>query len=374
MRVLSVFGTRPEAVKMCPLVRALECTEGIESLVCLTSQHREMLRSVTELFGVEADYDLDLMRERQSLSDIFCGVLRGMETVLEAARPALVLVHGDTSSSCAAALAAFYRRIPVGHVEAGLRSFDRYSPFPEEMNRRINAVLATLHFAPTESNARLLMAEGVTENVFVTGNTVIDALRSTVRPDYVFHSALLRSLVPFDGRIVLVTAHRRENIPRGLTAICRALLCLAAAFPDVRFLYPMHPNPAVREITLPLLSGKRNIMLTEPLDVSDMHNLIARCSLVLTDSGGLQEEAPALGVPVLVLREETERPEAVEAGSVRLAGTRQKDIVRAAAALLGNEDARLEMARAVSPYGDGHASERIAAHVARFLRAEEKAG
>ena len=367
MKVLSVFGTRPEAVKMCPLVRELARREGLESQVCLTSQHREMLYAVTGLFGVRADYDLALMRERQSLGELFCGVLQGMERVLAEAQPALVLVHGDTSTSCAAALAAFYHKIPVGHVEAGLRSGRRYSPFPEEMNRRLSAALATLHFAPTERNAQNLRAEGIDENVFVTGNTVIDALRYTVDADYVFHDPALRGRLLSPERRVLLTAHRRENIPRGIAAICRAAARLAADFPETCFIFPVHPNPAVREIVIPLLRGKSNIMLTEPLDLTDMHNLMARCALVLTDSGGLQEEAPALGVPVLVLREETERPEAVEAGAVRLAGTAEDGIFRAAAALLGDEEARLRMARAVSPYGDGHACERIARHIESFL-------
>ncbi|MBQ3481064.1 MAG: UDP-N-acetylglucosamine 2-epimerase (non-hydrolyzing) [Oscillospiraceae bacterium] len=374
MKVLSVFGTRPEAVKMCPLVRELAGREGVESRVCLTSQHRELLYTVTEFFGIKADYDLALMRERQTLGELFCGVLRGMEGVLEKERPSLVLVHGDTSTSCAAALAAFYRQIPVGHVEAGLRSGDRYSPFPEEMNRRLTAVLASLHFAPTERNAQNLRSEGIRENIFVTGNTVIDALRRTVRPDYVFHCpALAGSAVPA-GRCVLLTAHRRENLSGALAAICRAVLRLAAAFPDTRFIFPVHPNPAVREIVLPILRARANIMLTDPLDLTDMHNLMARCALVLTDSGGLQEEAPALGVPVLVLREETERPEAVDAGTVRLVGTREEEIFRAAFTLLSDEKARLEMARAASPYGDGHASERIADHVSVFLGARRAAG
>ena len=261
--------------------------------------------------------------------------------------------------SCAAALAAFYRKIPVGHVEAGLRSHNRYSPFPEEMNRRLTASLASYHFAPTEGNAANLRAEGITENIFVTGNTVLDALRTTVRPDYVFGCGSLADPALFNGRCVLLTAHRRENIPHALEAICRAALRLAERFPELRIIYPVHPNPAVREIVTPLLSGKSGIVLTEPLDLLDMHNLMARCCLVLTDSGGLQEEAPALGVPVLVLREETERPEAVAACSVRLAGTQAESIYRAAAALLADERERLLMAHAVSPYGDGHASERI---------------
>ncbi len=374
MKVLSVFGTRPEAVKMCPLVRELARRPGLCSEVCLTGQHREMLYSVTDLFGVKADYDLGIMKERQSLSDIFCGVLRAAEDVLTRAKPDLVLVHGDTSSSCAAALAAFYRRIPVGHVEAGLRSYCRYSPFPEEMNRRLTASLATLHFAPTEGNARNLRAEGVREHIYITGNTVLDALRTTVRGDYAFHEPLLRSPELFDGPCVLLTAHRRENIPEGIASSCRAVGRLLADFPALRVVYPLHPNPAVREAALGALPRCERLVLTEPLDLLDMHNLLARCSFVLSDSGGLQEEAPALGVPVLVLRGETERPEAVEAGCVRLVGTREEDVYRAAARLLSDERARAAMAHAVSPYGDGRASERIAAHIAAFLGAAEAAG
>ena len=359
MKVLSVFGTRPEAVKMCPLVKELERRSGIESEVCLSSQHAELLHGVTELFGVKADYDLGLMREGQSLSDIFCGVLRGMEAVLDASRPDVVLVHGDTSTSCAAALAAFYRKLEVGHVEAGLRSRRRCSPFPEEMNRRLDSVLATLHFAPTELNARNLRAEGVTEGVFVTGNTVIDALRSTVRPDHRFRTPRVAEALAF-GRCVLLTAHRRENIPGGIAAICRAAKRIAADFDDVRIIFPVHPNPAVRAVVLPLLSGAERVLLTEPLDFIETHNLTARCSLVMTDSGGLQEEAPALGVPVLVLRAETERPEAVEAGCARLVGTDEDRIFAAAAELLSGGRSLPGVARGVSPFGDGHASERIA--------------
>lgn len=373
MKVLSVFGTRPEAIKMCPLVKELQRQEQIQSEVCLSAQHRELLYQVTDLFGVRADYDLSLMRSRQTLSDIFCGVLGAMEPVLSRSQPDIMLVHGDTSTSCAAALAAFYHQIPVGHVEAGLRSHRRYSPFPEEMNRRLTASLASFHFAPTEGNAANLRAEGITENVFVTGNTVLDALRSTVRSDYVFADASLRDPALFAGRVVLLTAHRRENLPRGIEAICRAALRLSESFPELRIVYPVHPNPAVREIVLPLLCGKPGIVLTEPLGLLDMHNLMARSTLVLTDSGGLQEEAPALGVPVLVLRDETERPEAVAAGSVRLAGTAEEGIFRAAARLLADESERLKMAHAVSPYGDGHASERIAAILLSAFSSREAA-
>ena len=373
MKVLSVFGTRPEAVKMCPLVRELAARPELESEVCLTSQHRELLYSVTGLFGVKADYDLALMKSRQSLGEIFCGVLRGMDDVLALSKPDLVLVHGDTSTSCAAALAAFYHKIPVGHVEAGLRSFSRYSPFPEEMNRRLTAALATLHFAPTEGNARNLYAEGVREHVYVTGNTVIDALRTTVRPGYAFHEPLLRDAALFDGPCVLLTAHRRENLPAGIASVCRAARRLLERFEDLRIVFPVHPNPAVREVVLPLLGSCPRLVLTEPLDLLDMHNLMARCRFVMSDSGGLQEEAPALGAPVLVLRAETERPEAAAAGCVRLVGTQEDRVFSAAAKLLTDEGERRRMARAVSPYGDGHAAERIASHVAAFLSAAPEA-
>ena len=373
MKVLSVFGTRPEAIKMCPLVLSLERTRGIQSEVCLTGQHRELLHSVTELFGVRADYDLSLMRPDQSLSDIFCAVLSGVGEVLARSVPDLVLVHGDTSTSCAAALAAFYRHIPVGHVEAGLRSHDRYSPFPEEMNRRLTGVLASYHFAPTADSKANLLAEGITQNVFVTGNTVIDSLSATVRPDHVFSCAALRSGELFSHRCVLLTAHRRENIPYALAAVCRAVRRLTETFGDIRVICPLHPNPAVRRVVLPLLRDCPGVILTEPLDMPDMHNLMARCTLVLTDSGGLQEEAPALGVPVLVMRSETERPEGLRAGCVRLAGTEEEGIFRSASLLLSNETERLRMARAVSPYGDGHASERIVRAILQSFPSAEAA-
>ena len=374
MKVLSVFGTRPEAVKMCPLVLELSRRSGIESEVCLTSQHRELLSGVTDLFGVKADYDLDLMRSRQTLGDIFCGVLRGMEDVLRRSRPDAVLVHGDTSTSCAAALAAFYAQIPVGHVEAGLRTYRRYFPFPEEMNRRLTADLADFHFAPTARSAQNLRAEGIREHIYVTGNTALDALRTTVSPGYVFSERALRDPALFSGRTVLLTAHRRENIPEGIASICRAVKRLCAACDDLHVIFPVHPNPAVREIVHPLLADVPGVTLTEPLGTLDMHNLLARCTLVLTDSGGLQEEGPALGVPVLVLRGETERPEALEAGGVRLAGTEESGIFHAAMRLLGSEDERRQMASAPSPYGDGHASEKIADILTAQLCSGEAAG
>ncbi len=365
MRVLAVFGTRPEAIKMCPLVKALEHTQGIERLVCATGQHREMLHQAMGLFSVAPDYNLDIMQPGQTLADITARVLTGMTDVLADARPDIVLVHGDTTTSFVAALAAFYARIPVGHVEAGLRTETIDSPFPEELNRRLTARIAALHFAPTQRAAENLMREGVLQGVIVTGNTVLDALRYTVKPDYQFHAEALQAL-PTDGRLALVTAHRRENLGAPMESICRAVLSLADRFPDVRFVFPVHPNPAVRETVYTLLKDHPRILLTEPLDVTDMHNLLARAYLVLTDSGGLQEEAPALGAPVVVLRTETERPEAVESGNAVLAGVAQQDIERIAGQLFADADAHSAMQKAASPYGDGYASEKIVQAMLRW--------
>jgi len=363
MKVLSVFGTRPEAIKMCPLIKQLQATDGIESRVCLTGQHREMLDSVTSLFGVTADSDLDIMRPDQTLESITAAVLTGIMPVLGEERPDLVLVQGDTTTAFSAALAAFYRRIPVGHVEAGLRTRDRYSPFPEEINRVLLSRLAVLHFAPTANNANNLMEEGITGNVFVTGNTVIDAFATTVTDHYEFHDQTLRSLARQGKKLITLTAHRRENHGRPLENILSAVQILHGKDPEHAIVYPVHPNPAVREPAFRMLGGMPGIHLLEPLDVADMHNLLARSTLVLTDSGGLQEEAPAFGVPVLVLRTETERPEAVEAGTARVAGIETDAIVELAHELLTDENAYRAMAHAVNPYGDGHASERIAGHI-----------
>lgn len=365
-KILSVFGTRPEAIKMCPLVKELRKQPGLESLVCVTGQHRQLLDPVLAGFGVAADFDLDILRPGQSLAAISAAVLSGMEKVLEEVKPDLVLVQGDTTSALAAAMAAFYQKIPVGHVEAGLRSGDPASPFPEEMNRRLIGQIASLHFAPTEENRKNLAREGITENVFVTGNTGMDALRTTVRADYAYKAPALRGLESCRGRTLLFTAHRRENLGGAMESIGRAVRRLAADFGDVRIVCPMHPNPRVRQSLQPLLAGQERVILTEPLDTEDMHNLMARSYLVLTDSGGLQEEAPFLGVPVLVLRRETERPEAVAAGAVKVAGVEEAAVYDAAAELLRDEKAHRAMARAVSPYGDGHASERIVGHLLAY--------
>lgn len=359
LKVMSVFGTRPEAIKMCPLVKELEKHPEIHSIVCLTGQHREMLDQVMQIFDVQADYDLQIMRPAQTLTTITVDILSKIEEIYINERPGIVLVHGDTSTSFVAALAAFYQKIPVGHVEAGLRTYNPYSPFPEEMNRCLTGRLASIHFAPTQKNADNLCAEGISTHVYVTGNTVIDAFHSTIKKDYIFKSPELSSISFAGKRTILMTAHRRENIGAPLEAICRGVRRIIDEFPDVQIVYPVHPNPRVRNIIHNNLGGLDRIYLTEPLDVEDMHNLMARSFLVMTDSGGLQEEAPALGVPVLVLRTETERPEAVEAGTVEVVGVEENVVYAKAAALLTDHGQYTKMANAVNPYGDGHASERI---------------
>lgn len=363
LRVLSVFGTRPEAIKMIPLVRELACHESMESLCAVTAQHREMLDSVLDIFSLKPDYDLNIMEPRQSLFTITAKALTGMEKVLEEAAPDLVLVHGDTSTTFVGALAAFYGKIPVGHVEAGLRTYDKYSPFPEEMNRSLVSRIATLHFCPTEANVENLRREGITQGVYRTGNTVIDALRATVRKDYAFQEPGLSGLDAERRRVILVTCHRRENYGQPMEDIMSALADIAGEFPDVELVYPVHLSPVVQEVAHRHLDGLPNVRLIPPVDVADMHNLMARCHLVLTDSGGLQEEAPSLGKPVLVLRRETERPEAVDAGTVKLAGTCRKDIVFMTRELLTDPAAYAAMARAANPYGDGKACQRIAAAI-----------
>ncbi len=331
--------------------------------MCLTGQHREMLKQVIDIFGTDVGYNLDIMQPRQTLTTITTSILERMEPVLLDEQPDLVLVHGDTTTSFAAALAAFYQQIPVGHVEAGLRTFDRYSPFPEELNRNLTGRIATLHFAPTENNRRNLEREHVTEHVFVTGNTVIDAFRTTVREGYRYKDPALRQVDLSGRRCILMTAHRRENLGQPLISICNAVKRIVEAYADIEVVYPVHMNPAVRDTAASILGDMDRVHLIHPLDVEDMHNLMAKSYLVMTDSGGLQEEAPACGVPVLVLRTETERPEAVEAGTVRVVGVEEEMIFREADLLLTDRSAYEQMARAVNPYGDGRASERIVEHI-----------
>ena len=358
--VMTIFGTRPEAIKLAPLALELQKRPDIRALCCVTAQHREMLDSVLEIFKLKPDYDLNIMQPRQTLSTITSKCLLGMDDVLNEAKPDLVLVHGDTSTTFAGALAAFYHQIPVGHVEAGLRTYDKWSPFPEEMNRKMVGAIADLHFCPTVTNRDNLQRENITKGVFLTGNTVIDALQTTVVKDFTFAEDVLNDLDYDNRKVILVTCHRRENYGQPMTNIMTALRRIADAFPEVDLVYPVHLSPVVQEAAHKYLDNHPRIHLIAPLAVDEMHNLMARCYLVMTDSGGLQEEAPALGKPVLVLRRETERPEAIAAGTVKLAGTEQEDIFRMAAELLECPEAYAAMAHAVNPYGDGFACRRIA--------------
>ena len=360
LRIMSVFGTRPEAIKMAPLVKELAAREGVASICCVTAQHREMLDSVLKVFDVKPDWDLNIMTPRQTLSTITSKCLVGMDEAVDALKPHMILVHGDTSTTFAGALSAYYHQVPVGHVEAGLRTYDKYSPFPEEMNRLLVSSLADLYFCPTQSNRENLRREGVTEGVFVTGNTVIDALKTTVREEYAFSTPELNRLPYGSKKVLLVTCHRRENYGQPMEDIMSALAEIARGHDGVELVYPVHLSPVVQECAKRHLGGIGNVHLIPPLAADEMHNLMARCYLVLTDSGGLQEEAPALGKPVLVLRRETERPEAVTAGTVKLAGVDRAAIVRMADELITDPAAYRAMAHAVNPYGDGLACRRIA--------------
>ncbi|MCX7748875.1 MAG: UDP-N-acetylglucosamine 2-epimerase (non-hydrolyzing) [Clostridia bacterium] len=361
LKVMVVFGTRPEAVKMAPLVKELKKHEEIETYVCVTAQHRQMLDQVLQIFNIEPDFDLNIMQDRQTLVGITVRALEGLSNIFESVKPDIVLVHGDTTTTFVGSLAAFYKQIGIGHVEAGLRTFDKYFPYPEEMNRKLTGAMTDLHFAPTETNRKNLLNEAVKKDkIYVTGNTVIDALKTTVDKNYVFESDSLNKINCTGKRIITVTAHRRENLGEPLQNICRALKYIAEQYSDVEIVYPVHLNPSVQETARNILGGCSNVHLIDPLGVQDMHNLMDRSYLILTDSGGLQEEAPSLGKPVLVLRNETERPEAVAAGTVKLAGTDEKEIIDLTVKLLENEEEYNKMARAVNPYGDGRASERIA--------------
>ena len=365
-KVMVVFGTRPEAIKMAPVIKELKKVDDIETVVVVTAQHREMLDQVLQLFAIEPDYDLDLMKQQQDLFSITGGVLGGMKAILEKEKPEIVLVHGDTSTTFAAALAAFYLKIPVGHVEAGLRTHNKYSPFPEELNRTLTGRLAELHFAPTDlSRENLLIESTAAFKIWVTGNTVIDALIETVKPGYAFGEEL--AAVNFDRRILLVTTHRRENWGDKMRDIYQALLRLVNDFSDIEIVFPVHMNPTVRNLATEMLGGRERIHLLEPLDYEPFANLMNHSYMVLTDSGGLQEEAPSLGKPVLVLRDTTERPEAIQAGTVKLVGTSEEQIYQAAHLLLSDPGEYDKMARAVNPYGDGKSAIRIVKVIKEFL-------
>jgi UDP-N-acetylglucosamine 2-epimerase (non-hydrolysing) len=363
LKVLVVFGTRPEAIKMAPVVKELKkYPDLLDCKVAVSAQHREMLDQVLTLFKISPDYDLNIMQAKQDLFDVTSRVLTGFKKIFLTAKPDLVLVHGDTTTTFAASLAAFYLQIPVGHVEAGLRTRKKYAPFPEEINRTLTGVLADMHFAPTPTARDNLLREGVKkEDVFVTGNTVIDALLATIKPDYVFADELFNRLVysPDKKRILLVTAHRRENWGKPLREIFFALKEISEGYPEVEIVFPVHKNPAIRLEATKILNASPRIHLTEPLSYEPFVNLMAKSYLVLTDSGGLQEEAPSLGKPVLVMRNTTERPEAVAAGTAKLVGTEQKNIVAETKALMEDGQKYQEMAEAINPYGDGQAAERI---------------
>ena len=359
VRVMTVFGTRPEAIKMCPLVLKLKENKDIDTVVCVTAQHREMLDQVLKAFNVVPDYDLDIMKSRQTLTHITASVLEGLYPVIEGEKPDIILVHGDTTTTFVAGLAAFYCKVRVGHVEAGLRTYDKYSPYPEEMNRKLVTQLADLYFAPTKNNKDNLLKEQISEDlIYITGNTVIDALSTTVKKDFVFNHPVLSKL-DYKKKVIFMTAHRRENLGEPLRNICEAVKEIATKNKNVEVVYPVHLNPAVQEVAREVLSDIPNVHLIEPLDVITTHNLINRSYMVLTDSGGIQEEAPSLGKPVLVLRTETERPEAVYAGTVKIVGTDKKKIVEEATKLLKDKNEYAKMSKATNPYGDGKSCDRI---------------
>lgn len=357
LKVMTIFGTRPEAIKMAPLVLEMkQHPEQIEPIVAVTAQHRQMLDQVLDIFSIKPDDDLNIMKDRQTLADITTKALQGLDDVLKKVKPDIVLVHGDTTTTFVASLAAFYNEIAVGHVEAGLRTWNKFSPYPEEMNRQLTGILTDLHFAPTEKAAENLLDENKREqSIFVTGNTAIDALKTTVKADY--HHELFGRLG--DDRLILLTAHRRENLGKPMRNMFRAVKRLVTEHKDVQVVYPVHLNPLVREAADEVLGNESRIHLIEPLDVVDFHNFASRAYMILTDSGGVQEEAPSLGVPVLVLRDTTERPEGLAAGTLKLAGTDETNIYTLAEQLLTDPAAYKQMAQASNPYGDGHASERI---------------
>lgn len=356
IKVMTIFGTRPEAIKMAPLVKELESREQIESVVCVTAQHRQMLDQVLETFNIKPDYDLNIMKQGQTLVDITTRALQSLSEVISNVKPDIVLVHGDTTTTLSGSLAAFYNQVAVGHVEAGLRTYDKYSPYPEEVNRQITGVIADMHFAPTEISKQNLLKEGKSEdNIYVTGNTAIDALKTTVKSDY--KNEILEKIG--EDRLIMLTAHRRENLGEPMKNMFRAIKRITEEFEDVQVIYPIHLNPLVRQAADEVLGNNNKVHLIEPLEVFDFHNFLNKSYIIMTDSGGIQEEAPSLGKPVLVLRDTTERPEGVAAGTLKLAGTDERNIYNLTKELLTNNDAYEAMSKASNPYGDGQASKYI---------------
>ena len=363
-KVMLVFGTRPEAIKMCPLVKELKKRKNIETIVCVTGQHREMLQQVLDCFEVVPDYNLDIMKDKQTLFDITSNIMLKIKSVLENVKPDLILVHGDTTTTFATALSAFYMQIPVGHVEAGLRTYNLYSPYPEEFNRQATGIISELNFAPTEMSRQNLINEGKDKNkIFVTGNTAIDALQTTVKENYENKELKWAQ----DSRLIMLTAHRRENLGKPLENMFRAIRRIVDEFSDVKVIYPIHKNPVVRECANRILGNDDRIRLIEPLEVLDFHNFLSRSYLILTDSGGIQEEAPSLGKPVLVMRDTTERPEGIKAGTLKLVGTEEENIYNNFKELLTNKSEYEKMSKACNPYGDGHACEKIGDIIEDFL-------
>lgn len=363
-KVMLVFGTRPEAIKMCPLVKELKKRKNIETIVCVTGQHREMLQQVLDCFEVVPDYNLDIMKDKQTLFDITSNIMLKIKSILENVKPDLILVHGDTTTTFATALSAFYMQIPVGHVEAGLRTYNLYSPYPEEFNRQATGIISELNFAPTEMSRQNLINEGKDKNkIFVTGNTAIDALKTTVKENYENKELEWAQ----DSRLIMLTAHRRENLGKPLENMFRAIRRIVNEFSDVKVIYPIHKNPVVRECANRILGNDNRIRLIEPLEVLDFHNFLSRSYLILTDSGGIQEEAPSLGKPVLVMRDTTERPEGIKAGTLKLVGTEEENIYNNFKELLTNKSEYEKMSKACNPYGDGHACEKIGDIIEEFL-------
>lgn len=358
--VMSIFGTRPEAIKMGPVVKELEKRQETKSIVCVTAQHREMLDQVLQAFNITPDYDLDIMKHRQTLSDITVNALTGLEKVIKEVNPDIVLVHGDTTTTFAGALAAFYNKTKIGHVEAGLRTYDKYEPFPEEINRKLTGCMADIHFSPTELAKEHLLAENVnSDDIYLTGNTAIDALDYTINEGYKFEETELNDIDFDNNRVIAMTAHRRENLGEPLENICKAVRRIVEDNDDVEVVYAVHPNPIVQETAYKYLDGHSRIHLIKPIGITDMHNLMKKAYMVMTDSGGIQEEVPSLGKPVLVLRNVTERPEGVKAGTLKLVGSDQENIYKEALLLLNDEKEYKRMAEAKNPFGDGTASKQI---------------
>ncbi|WP_250278062.1 non-hydrolyzing UDP-N-acetylglucosamine 2-epimerase [[Clostridium] colinum] len=360
IKVLSIFGTRPEAIKMAPIIKEMEKYEQIQQEVCVTAQHREMLDQVLNIFNIKPDYDLNIMTQNQTLTGITINALKGLEDILDKSKPDIILVHGDTTTTFVGSLSAFYKKIKIGHVEAGLRTYNKYEPFPEEMNRKLTGSMADLHFAPTSLSKENLLKENINEdNIFITGNTSVDCVKTTVVKDYKFSCDALNHIDYNNKKIITMTAHRRENLGKPLENICNAILKLVENNNDIEVVYAVHFNPLVREVANRILGNKARIHLIDPIDMTDMHNLIAKSYMVMTDSGGLQEEVPSLKKPVLVLRNVTERPEGVASGVLKLAGTEEDKIISLATELLNNENVYKAMVNAKNPFGDGFASKRI---------------